>query len=190
MKQCRFQTSRQNHNLAKRKKWTFLDQMSFLSDYLDVGETSKYIQSDYDDDAIDDSAQECHDTSDENQLAVGQNDTLLMKEESKNINKDNNQSVEIEDTDGAIFLNFEEINPLKGDDTISIDQTMNKTILSSTISNETTHRNDTDNIVMDQNDKFLLSCSPVLKRLANKKNALARLKIQQILFEIEFGEET
>lgn len=40
----------------------------------------------------------------------------------------------------------------------------------------------------DPDERFLLSCLPILKRLSNKKNALARMKIQQLLFEIEFDE--
>lgn len=40
----------------------------------------------------------------------------------------------------------------------------------------------------DPDERFLLSCAPILKRLSNKKNALARLKIQQLLFDIEFDE--
>lgn len=40
----------------------------------------------------------------------------------------------------------------------------------------------------DPDERFLLSCAPILKRLPNKKNALARLKIQQLLFDIEFDE--
>lgn len=42
----------------------------------------------------------------------------------------------------------------------------------------------------DPDERFLLSCAPILKRLSNKKNALARLKIQQLLFDIEFDEYT
>lgn len=40
----------------------------------------------------------------------------------------------------------------------------------------------------DPDERFLLSCLPILKRLSNKKNALARLKIQQLLYDIEFEE--
>lgn len=40
----------------------------------------------------------------------------------------------------------------------------------------------------DPDERFLLSCLPSLKRLSNKKNALARLKIQQLLYDIEFDE--
>lgn len=40
----------------------------------------------------------------------------------------------------------------------------------------------------DPDERFLLSCLPILKRLPNKKNALARLKIQQLLYDIEFDE--
>lgn len=38
----------------------------------------------------------------------------------------------------------------------------------------------------DPDERFLLSCVPIFHRLSNKKNALARLKIQQLLFDIEF----
>lgn len=42
---------------------------------------------------------------------------------------------------------------------------------------------------LDSDDKFLLSLSPALKRLSAKKNFLARIKIQQLLYEIEFDEK-
>lgn len=38
----------------------------------------------------------------------------------------------------------------------------------------------------DPDERFLLSCLPIMKRLPTRKNALARLKIQQLLYEIEF----
>lgn len=38
----------------------------------------------------------------------------------------------------------------------------------------------------DPDERFLLSCLPILKRLPTRKNAYARLKIQQLLYEIEF----
>ncbi|XP_075973189.1 uncharacterized protein LOC142974630 [Anticarsia gemmatalis] len=41
----------------------------------------------------------------------------------------------------------------------------------------------------DPDELFLLSCSPTLKRLNAKQNAVARLKIQQVLLEAEFGTE-
>uniref|UniRef100_A0A336LNX8 CSON015178 protein n=1 Tax=Culicoides sonorensis TaxID=179676 RepID=A0A336LNX8_CULSO len=41
----------------------------------------------------------------------------------------------------------------------------------------------------DPDEKFLMSCLPVLKRLSARKNALLKLKIQTLLFEIEFGAE-
>ncbi|KAI5634842.1 BESS motif domain-containing protein [Phthorimaea operculella] len=39
----------------------------------------------------------------------------------------------------------------------------------------------------DPDELFLLSCAPSLKRLNSKQNAVARLKIQQVLYEAEFG---
>lgn len=41
----------------------------------------------------------------------------------------------------------------------------------------------------DPDELFLLSCSPILKRLNAKQNAVARLKIQQVLYEAEFGSQ-
>ncbi|XP_041978256.1 transcription factor Adf-1-like [Aricia agestis] len=41
----------------------------------------------------------------------------------------------------------------------------------------------------DPDELFLLSCAPTLKRLNSKQNAVARLKIQQVLYEAEFGME-
>ncbi|CAK1595796.1 unnamed protein product [Parnassius mnemosyne] len=41
----------------------------------------------------------------------------------------------------------------------------------------------------DPDELFLLSCSSTLKRLNSKQNAVARLKIQQVLYEAEFGSQ-
>lgn len=35
----------------------------------------------------------------------------------------------------------------------------------------------------------MLSLAPTLKRLNTKKNTMARIKIQQLLFELEFDEK-
>lgn len=43
--------------------------------------------------------------------------------------------------------------------------------------------------LLDSDEKFLLSCAPTLRRLTARQNALARLKIQQLLFDIEFKDE-
>uniref|UniRef100_A0A182WH33 MADF domain-containing protein n=1 Tax=Anopheles minimus TaxID=112268 RepID=A0A182WH33_9DIPT len=43
--------------------------------------------------------------------------------------------------------------------------------------------------ITDPDERFLLSCAPILRRLPNKKNVLARLKIQQMLFELEYDEK-
>lgn len=48
---------------------------------------------------------------------------------------------------------------------------------------------DTSAVLLDSDEKFLLSCAATLRRLTNRQNALARLKIQQILFAIEFDQE-
>lgn len=41
----------------------------------------------------------------------------------------------------------------------------------------------------DSDEKFLFSCLPVFKRLPPRKNALLKLKIQTLLYEIEFGDD-
>jgi BESS motif len=41
-------------------------------------------------------------------------------------------------------------------------------------------------VVVDPDERYLLSCLPVLKRLSPQKNALIKLKIQQLLYEVEF----
>lgn len=41
----------------------------------------------------------------------------------------------------------------------------------------------------DSDERFLLSLAPSLKRLNTKKNTMARIKIQQLLFELEFDEK-
>ncbi|XP_058056569.1 uncharacterized protein LOC131207950 [Anopheles bellator] len=43
--------------------------------------------------------------------------------------------------------------------------------------------------IVDPDERFLLSCAPVLQRLSKKKNALVRLKIQQLLYQVEFENE-
>lgn len=41
----------------------------------------------------------------------------------------------------------------------------------------------------DPDERFLLSCAPILKRLTNKKNVLAKIKIQTLLYELEYDEK-
>uniref|UniRef100_A0A182K8M4 MADF domain-containing protein n=1 Tax=Anopheles christyi TaxID=43041 RepID=A0A182K8M4_9DIPT len=43
--------------------------------------------------------------------------------------------------------------------------------------------------ITDPDERFLLSCAPILRRLPNKKNLLARLRIQQMLYELEYDEK-
>uniref|UniRef100_A0AAG5DS90 MADF domain-containing protein n=1 Tax=Anopheles atroparvus TaxID=41427 RepID=A0AAG5DS90_ANOAO len=43
--------------------------------------------------------------------------------------------------------------------------------------------------ITDPDERFLMSCAPILRRLPNKKNLLARLRIQQMLYELEYDEK-
>lgn len=42
---------------------------------------------------------------------------------------------------------------------------------------------------MDSDEKFLLSLAPSMRRLPVKKNTMARIRIQQLLFEMEYDEK-
>ncbi|ETN63523.1 hypothetical protein AND_004763 [Anopheles darlingi] len=43
--------------------------------------------------------------------------------------------------------------------------------------------------ITDSDERFLLSCAPILQQLPAKKNHLARLKIQQLLYELQYDEK-
>ena len=45
------------------------------------------------------------------------------------------------------------------------------------------------NSILNSNERFLLSCAPALQRLTARQNAFVRLSIQQLLFDVEFGNE-
>lgn len=55
-------------------------------------------------------------------------------------------------------------------------------------SEEVQFANTNTSIISDPDERFLLSCAPVLKRLPVRKNALVKLRIQQLLYEVEFGD--
>jgi hypothetical protein len=40
---------------------------------------------------------------------------------------------------------------------------------------------------VDIDEQFLLSHLPALKRMTSRQNSIARMKIQQVIFDIEFG---
>jgi len=42
---------------------------------------------------------------------------------------------------------------------------------------------------MDASEHFMISLAPALKRLGPRKQAMVRIKFQQILFDMEFGKE-
>ena len=61
------------------------------------------------------------------------------------------------------------------------------------ISEQTLNYLDKKNKTVDQKsdeDSFALSIIPSLKRMADQQKALAKLRIQQTLYEIEFGTES
>ncbi|XP_052869755.1 uncharacterized protein LOC128275331 [Anopheles cruzii] len=59
----------------------------------------------------------------------------------------------------------------------------------SSIQREITKKTDARLGITDPDERFLMSCAPILQRLPNKKNLLARLKIQQMLYELEYEEK-
>ncbi|XP_058059446.1 uncharacterized protein LOC131210249 [Anopheles bellator] len=59
----------------------------------------------------------------------------------------------------------------------------------SSMQGEITKETDARLGITDPDERFLMSCAPILQRLPNKKNLLARLKIQQMLYELEYDEK-
>lgn len=74
--------------------------------------------------------------------------------------------------------------PKSEDDDDEFSQPSPKKMRTSSIDEESScqHCNRTD-----PDELFLLSCASTLKRLNSKQNAVTRLKIQQVLYEAEFG---
>ena len=43
-------------------------------------------------------------------------------------------------------------------------------------------------LALDEDEHFMLSLVPSLRRLSNQKRAQARMRMQQVLYDVEFGE--
>ncbi|CAL8270190.1 unnamed protein product [Arctogadus glacialis] len=43
-------------------------------------------------------------------------------------------------------------------------------------------------LAVDEDEHFMLSLVPSLRRLSNQKRAQARMRMQQVLYDVEFGE--
>lgn len=102
--------------------------------------------------------------------------TTTTSQSNENIN--NNQKLQQQQSN-SIITNASSICNNNDNDSQTI--TIGTTPITSTTMNYSS-------LIIDPDERFLLSCAPILKRLSNKKNALARLKIQQILYNIEFDE--
>ncbi|CAL8380089.1 unnamed protein product [Arctogadus glacialis] len=53
----------------------------------------------------------------------------------------------------------------------------------------TSIQNEKENtLAVDEDEHFMLSLVPSLRRLSNQKRAQARMRMQQVLYDVEFGE--
>uniref|UniRef100_A0A1A9UDF4 MADF domain-containing protein n=3 Tax=Glossina TaxID=44049 RepID=A0A1A9UDF4_GLOAU len=149
----------------KPRKWIFYDQMSFLIPYIDSA--SYGLDDQLLDDFLDNSddgqsivcqAPECEQTP----TAADSKAGIVVREEQRN----------------HVSVQATEYVPLSGEEKSS---NQNSSILSVQCAETNTEED------IDSDEKFLLSCAHILKRFTNRQNSLARLRIQQILYEIEFG---
>ncbi|KAM7352524.1 uncharacterized protein ACRADG_005003 [Cochliomyia hominivorax] len=154
----------------KQSKWLFYDKMMFLIPHVE-GVSSELL------DEICDNSEDAQSINCEplvlNDANLNENDhTMQSVNNLEEHNKNSNTIME---------QNVIETSP----------STLNTSKYDSNNHNSTTSVLYTEKCAefLDSHEKFLLSCAPILRRLTHKQNALARLKIQQILYDIEFKQE-
>lgn len=153
---------------SKKKKWLYYDQMYFLAPYLECSST------------IDDSGEISHENiimESEEQIESIEENCDYKQDDGQHTQHNDEQTIDLYDENQVMTRIFAspsnyQITEVSGKKSVP-DRTEEYTAIATT----------------DPDERFLLSCSPILKRLPNKKNALARLKIQQILYSIEFGDQ-
>lgn len=210
MKQCKQNANDDLYGNPKKKKWLFYDLMEFLCPYLDsVSPDDSYVNKmevQY--------VEEYEQTEDTNFYKEGDckfqsyikteekvGGTLEQNDDSSN---DRDEIIEQDTEDHESYELYE-----RGDGgsevfaaPIVINQPENEhdsanSQIQIVYCNEkeakvtTPRKADTAQVkytITDPDERFLLSCAPILKRLSQKKNSLARLKVQELLYEIEFGD--
>ncbi|XP_055307070.1 uncharacterized protein LOC129571322 [Sitodiplosis mosellana] len=171
-----------------KKRWLFYEQMEFLGPYFDNND-DKYDGDDYIETINTDG--ESIDKNSLNQIVCINSDG----EYPTQIEVDEYNEEQLEE-DALDTTQYTTVTSKKGENSVyyisaptSHSSINNDSQLQSPTRQQTKVLTQTNTNTSNNNDpdeRFLLSCLPILKRLPNKKNALARLRIQQLLFEIEF----
>ncbi|XP_065357484.1 transcription factor Adf-1-like [Calliphora vicina] len=195
----------------KHRNWVFYDKMTFLIPYLDgVSYDLDKILDELGDISEDGQSINC-DPVDVNAA----NEALVQSvPESARNNKDVAEHIETPNTDiqhcsvsvqATDFVSISMENPQQT--TVQVHKNNNNNI-DNNVTNSTVYprqqhpcnnnnssiqcgESNIDNcaVLLNSDEKFLISCAPAMRRLTYRQNSLARLKIQQILFDIEFQEE-
>ncbi|XP_037961115.1 transcription factor Adf-1-like isoform X2 [Teleopsis dalmanni] len=172
--------SKTTSGASKRKKWIFYDQMSFIAPFLDKSSVDDFID-DYGDNSDDNAIMPASTSDMDKEFALQCSDELL------------NESKEITDLNKRGFTQLPSSASVTEDNDVKTTQSTSLSKLSA-MSDEykpstNEHRiEENPNTDTDSDEKFLLSCVPIMQRLSSRKNSYARLKIMQILYNIEFEE--
>ncbi|KAI8125899.1 Transcription factor Adf-1 [Lucilia cuprina] len=206
-----YQRSDQQQQGNKHRKWVFYDKMQFLIPFLDsVSYDLDKILDELGDLSDDGQSINCEpvDLNATNapleQIEQSTSNSKVVEEHAENPNHNTNNniqhsSVSVQATD---FMSISMETPEEHTVQLNHTNVENNVSQSHNYSRQQNHCNnhnistfsaetntDTYGLTLNSDEKFLLSCAPTLRRLTTRKNALARLKIQQILFDIEFQQE-
>ncbi|XP_061392049.1 transcription factor Adf-1-like [Musca vetustissima] len=190
------QRTEDEHTRNKHRKWVFYDQMSFMIPYMDNASYSldDHLIEEFGDNSDDQSIHcETSSTAVLEQAQGNQNTTKMENHIEQRHSNDHVQqnTVSVQATD---FMPVpEETEVMDHHHSHHQHHTPNRYRVNQ--NGEYKNRNNEEtpsyyaspNNYFDSDEKFLLSCAPAMRRLTNRQNAIARLQIQQLLFDIEFG---
>ncbi|XP_013115953.2 transcription factor Adf-1 [Stomoxys calcitrans] len=174
------QRTEDEHVRNKHRKWVFYDQMAFMIPYMDNASYAldDHLIEEFGDNS-DDQSVHCETTV----IAPSQeteNNKLSSSIEEHNDNHAHQNTVSVQATD---FMPVPEETVVVSKENFDFTRAQTHHTMASH------HHTSCSNALhcYDSDEKFLLSCAPAMRRLTNRQNARARLEIQQILFDIEFG---
>uniref|UniRef100_A0A182IZ45 MADF domain-containing protein n=1 Tax=Anopheles atroparvus TaxID=41427 RepID=A0A182IZ45_ANOAO len=180
---------------SNKKSWAYYDQLSFLTKHIQVYRVGDIeyckLESDHisqDDCATDGTAQGTDNGVADNALQSNEasseanfDETVVMSDQpdyiqTKEYYELSDDTLRSERTDDAP----------SGNSAQSIAMSTHPAVFSTPCEQQPhpVHGN-----ITNSDERFLLSCAPALQRLSKQKNALVRLKIQQLLYDMEFGDE-
>ncbi|KAG4070791.1 hypothetical protein HA402_011017 [Bradysia odoriphaga] len=208
MKQCKQNANDDMYGNPKKKKWLFYDLMKFLSPYLDatvspddsykmeVQYVEEYEQTDETNFYKEgDCKFPSYIKSEQKQAPDEANDDSISNDPDEIIEQDaeEQESYELyERTDGGeVFAGPIVINQSDTEHESTNSQIQFVYCNEKEPKPPTPRKAEAAQVrysITDPDERFLLSCAPILKRLSQKKNSLARVKVQELLYQIEFGD--